>query len=99
MRPAGEQPGKGWPIFWKRLVFPLPAISVFILLALRRMPFETELWSAIAIWFFTLLPYILISYYDRYATSLVGMKMLIVIYGVDTLVSSDFVNRWKTKRG
>jgi len=99
MRPAGEQPGSGWPIFWKRIVFPLPAISVFFLLAMRRMPFEPELWSAIAIWFFTLLPYILISYYDRYATSLVGMKMLIVIFGVNTLVSSDFVNRWRAKRG
>ncbi len=88
MGPAGELPGGGWPIFWKRIVFPLPAISVFVILAMRRMPFEAELWSAIAIWFFTLLPYILISYYDRYSTPLVGMKMLIVIFGVNTLVSS-----------
>ena len=99
MRPAYDQPGGGWPIFWKRILFPLPAISVFVILAMRRMPFEPELWSAIAIWFFALLPYILISYYDRYATPMIGMKMLIVIFGVNTLFSNDFVTRWKMKSG
>lgn len=99
MRSTDDQRGGGWPIFWKRIVFPLPAISVFVILAMRRMPFEPKLWSAIAIWFFTLLPYILISYYDRYATPMIGMKMLIVIFGVNTLDSSNFVTRWKTKRG
>jgi hypothetical protein len=33
-----------------------------------------------------LLPYILISYYERYALPLVGIKMLLVIYGFDTLL-------------
>ena len=93
MKSVDEHPGGGWPIFWKRIVFPLPVISLLIVLILRAVPFEPELWSAASIWFFALLPYIVISYYDRYATPLVGMKMLIVIFGLHTLVSSDFVSR------
>lgn len=91
MKSVDEHPGGGLPIFWKRIVFPLPVISLLIVLILRAVPFEPELWSAASIWFFALLPYIVISYYDRYATPLVGMKMLIVIFGLHTLVSSDFV--------
>ncbi len=99
MRPADNQPGGGWPIFWNRIVFPLPAISVFLILALRRMPFEPELWSALAIWFFALLPYILISYSDRYATPLIGMKMLIVIFGMNTLATNVLLKRSRTNHG
>ncbi len=33
-----------------------------------------------------LLPYVLISYYDRYAMPLLGMKMVLVVYGVDAVI-------------
>ena len=97
MKAAEDLAGGGWPIFWKRLVFPAPFLSLIVVLILRPFPFESELWTALAIYFFGLLPYVIISYYERYATPLLCMKMLLVLFGLHSLVSSrtflTFLNR------
>ena len=77
--------GDGWPLFIKRIAFPLPLLGCFIILILRRPRMESAISTAMMIWILTLLPYILISYYERYAIPLIGMKLLIVLYGYDTL--------------
>lgn len=41
--------------------------------------------AAVAIYALVLLPYVLVSYYDRYAAPLVGMKMLIVAHALGLL--------------
>lgn len=76
-----EKLGGGWPIFFKRIVFPLPMLCLLVLLYLKSGPLEPEVFAAIAIWALGLLPYLLVSYVDRYATPVFGMKMLIVLYG------------------
>jgi hypothetical protein len=85
--------GEGWPIFLKRLVFPLPLIGFMLIVALRPLPLEPQVVAAIAIWFLVLLPYVLVSYYDRYAIPVVGMKMLLVLYGIDSIKQATLYRR------
>jgi len=84
-KPMDEYYAGGWPIFFARCIFPLPVLAMFVILALRAVPLENELRNAIAILCFSLAPYILISYYDRYASMLIGMKMVVVLYGWQTV--------------
>lgn len=74
-----------WPLRYKRLYFALPFVSLMIILAMRRSPFPKELLAAILIYVLFLGPYILISYYDRYAAPLFAVKVILVVYGFDTL--------------
>ncbi len=70
-----------FPMWLNRLVWPLPAIAVFLLLAsLPVLPRAAG--AALAIYAVSLAPYVLVSYYDRYAAPLLGMKMLIVLYAL-----------------
>jgi hypothetical protein len=78
--------GKGWPIFLKRLIFPLPLLGLLVILWRAPVPMPAPIAAAIAIYALVLLPYALVSYYDRYATPLVGMKMLIVLHALALLV-------------
>ena len=82
--PRDEQ--RVWPMRFKRTVFVLPLISLMIVLALRPSPLESAIVAAICLYALYLVPYILISYYDRYAVPLLGIKMLLVLYGLDTLL-------------
>ena len=50
----------------------------------------------IALFGLLLMPYVLVSYYDRYAAPLVGLKMLLVLYGWDALKTALFGNRLVT---
>ncbi len=84
-RVGEEGLGNGWPIWIKRHFYPLPLISVMVILATRR-PLGPTVWATMAIGCLALLPYVLVSYYERYATPLVGVKMLLVLYGVHTLL-------------
>lgn len=68
-----------WPIWLQRIIFPLPVAAALFLLAARRR-LSRQAAAAIAITALAPLPYALVSYYDRYAMPLIGMKMLIVLY-------------------
>lgn len=74
-----------WPMRYKRLYFALPFLSLVIILMFRRFPFPKELTAAIMIYLLYLGPYVLISYYDRYAAPLFGIKVILLVYGVDTV--------------
>ena len=77
----------GWPMFFARCVHPLPIVSVAIIAALGTIPIARNIWITIALFGLLLLPYVLVTYYDRYAAMLVGLKMLLVLYGWDALWS------------
>lgn len=89
-RDSDAQRGGGWPILLKRIVFPLPLVGLLLTLILRPVPLEPEVAAAAAIWILVLLPYVLISYSDRYAVPVVGMKMLLVLYGAHSLKQALF---------
>lgn len=70
-----------WPMLFKRIVHPLPFLAA---LALLVLPSETSsrrpIQITFAIYALTLAPYIIVSYYDRYAAPLFTIKCLLVLY-------------------
>lgn len=76
-------------VFWlSRLTHPLPFLALLILLATSikgRLCWAQ--WPVIWVYVVYLLPYIAVSYYDRYALPLVGVKVLIVIWAADRLLA------------
>ena len=73
------------PVLLKRIVFPLPLIGVVLIFAIRKHPIEPEILATVSLLTLCLFPYVMISYYERYATPLIGMKILTVIYAVNAL--------------
>jgi hypothetical protein len=75
-------------LFWfHRLTHPLPFLALLILLFVSaRQPLHWAQWTVISVYGFYLLPYVLASYYERYAIPLVGVKVLLVIWAADLLL-------------
>ena len=74
--------------FWiSRLTHPLPFLA---LLVLGFTGFGDRLkgaeWAVIGVYVLYLVPYVGASYYDRYAVPLLGVKVLLVVWGLDRLV-------------
>jgi hypothetical protein len=44
-------------------------------------------WTVVGVYLLYLLPYVGVSYYDRYALPLLGVKVLLVIWAADRLLS------------
>lgn len=81
-----EQQQEQWLVHLKRIVFVLPLASILLVLWLRKQPLEKEFLAAAFIYAIYLTPYVLISYYERYALPLLGVKAMLVTYAVDTLI-------------
>jgi hypothetical protein len=72
----------------KRLIHPLPLISLVLVLVFgirNADPSDLKLVSLICVAYLT--PYLLITFYERYAIPILGMQMLIVLYGVASSTS------------
>jgi hypothetical protein len=73
-----------WGLWLKRLAHPLPFLALLVLvgtapvLALHRVQ-----WVVIGVYCLHLLPYMAASYYERYATPLLGIKVLLVVWAAD----------------
>lgn len=77
-----------WPMRFKRLIFVFPFVSILAVLVIQRGRLKPGFIVAAILYTLALLPYVLISYYDRYAAPLAGIKMILVLYGIDCLVGS-----------
>ena len=72
-----------WPMRFQKAAHPLPFLSMILLLfARRRSGYSPQLVSTVAIYMLALLPYALISYYDRYAAPLLTIKWLLLLYAL-----------------
>jgi hypothetical protein len=71
-----------------RLTHPLPFLG-FLVLAFSAVlrPLQPAQWIVMGTYTIYLLPYMAISYYERYAMPLLGVKILLVIWGADRLLS------------
>lgn len=79
-----------WIWDFRRMTFAAPFASVLVLLLTRRRRrFSSAELAAIWIYAGVLLPYILVSYYERYAAPLIGIKMLLVLYAIHRIVPQD----------
>jgi hypothetical protein len=71
----------GWPVFYARCVHPLPVLSIAVIAVIGTIPVERKVAITVSMFALLLMPYILVSYYDRYAAILAGIKMLLILYG------------------
>ena len=75
-------------VFWlSRLAMPLPFLGLFVLIfsaIFVRLP--AAQWIVMGVYVLYLLPYVGVSYYERYAIPLLAVKVLLVIWGADRLL-------------
>jgi hypothetical protein len=73
--------------FLGRVLHPLPFLAMLVLLftSIQR-PLHGAQWFVIAIYALYLLPYIGASYYERYAFPLLGVKVLLLVWGADRVL-------------
>jgi hypothetical protein len=84
-----------WLLWVRRWTHPLPFLALLILLfTAARQPLLWPQWIVIGVYLLYLLPYIGLSYYERYTVPLVGVKVLLVLWAVDRLLSL-----WSQDRG
>jgi hypothetical protein len=77
-----------------RLTYPLPFLAVLVLVfSAGWRPLHRAQWVAIAVYVLYLLPYVGISFYDRYAMPLLGVKVLLVVWAADRLLSLRVAGR------
>ena len=77
-----------WVLWARRFAHPLPFLAlVFLLFTGFREPLSWPQWTVIGVYVLYLLPYIAASYYERYAVPLVAVKVLLVTWAVDRLLS------------
>jgi hypothetical protein len=69
-----------------RITHPLPFVALMILaISGTRTPLHRFQWIVIGVYLSYLLPYIGISFYERYALPLLAAEALLVIWGLDRL--------------
>lgn len=75
--------------FWfTRVTHPLPFLAALVLLFTapwRRL--DPAQWVVLGVYVVYLLPYVAVSYYDRYSMPLIGVKALLVVWAADRLLS------------
>ena len=77
-----------WVLKISRVLHPLPLLAVLVLIFTSAgRPLSRAQWIVIGLYFLYLLPYIAVSYYERYAMPLLGVKVLLVVWGLDRLLS------------
>lgn len=70
-----------------RLVYPLPFVCLVGLLATARwVPLNRVQWVVIAAYLAYLMPYVLVSYYERYKVPAMGMEVLLLTWGANRLL-------------
>jgi hypothetical protein len=76
-----------WVLRLSDVVHPLPFVAFTILLLSGMVGGLTPArWCGLGIYSLYLLPYIAISYYDRYSMSLLGVKTLLVVWAADEVL-------------
>ena len=85
--PASEarQP---WALQARQLAYPLPFLALlFLIWTSIREPLSWPQWTVIGVYLLYLLPYIVASFYERYAIPLVAVKVLLVIWAADRVLA------------
>src|SRR5262249_37510535 len=76
-----------WSLWLGRLTHPLPFLALLALLFTAvRERLHAYQWAVLAVYALYLLPYVGVSYYERYAVPLLGAKVLLVVWAADRLL-------------
>src|SRR5262249_37180983 len=84
------KPGESeYGIALARVLHPLPWVAVLVILlsAGRRAPSRGE-WAVVVSAVLYILPYIIVSYTERYHFPMLGLRTLLIAYGIDRVVGS-----------
>jgi hypothetical protein len=94
----GVEAKRPWSLWLGRLTHPWPFLALLALVGLSaRRPLHRAQWVVIGIYLLYLLPYVGISYYERYAVPLVGVKVLLVVWAIDRCLAFHRGHRtWNT---
>ncbi|HJT78978.1 MAG TPA: hypothetical protein VJ739_17410 [Gemmataceae bacterium] len=85
---AAEARARPWALRLSRLTYPLPFLGLLLLLlGAAWRPLARAQWLAVGFYGLYLLPYIGASYYERYGMPLLGIKVLLVLWAADRLLS------------
>jgi hypothetical protein len=77
-----------WALCARYLTQPLPFLALlFLIWTARRHPLSWPQWVVIGTYLLYLLPYLVASFYERYAIPLVVVKTLLVIWAADRLLA------------
>ena len=77
-----------WAFRASRLTHPLPFLGLLVLvLTATRRPLDRSQWAVIGVYALYLLPYVGVSYYERYVVPLLGVNVLLVTWGAARLLS------------
>jgi hypothetical protein len=77
-----------WVVWVNRLTHPLPFLALLVLAGTSAWkPLHRAQGAVIGVYLLYLLPYVGVSYYERYAVPLLGVKVLLVVWAVDRLLS------------
>jgi hypothetical protein len=83
-----EEARQPWACWLSRLTYPLPFLALLVLaVSAIWQPLCRSQMLVIAVYLLYLLPYVVISYYERYAVPLLGVKVLLVIWAGDRLLA------------
>ncbi len=88
-------------LLWLRqLTHPLPFLAfLFLLYSSIWRPLHWSKWTVLGVYVFYLLPYVLVSYYDRYGLPLLGVKVLLVVWAGERMLSMVHAWRGPKERG
>ena len=91
---SNEEAKRPWAFWVSRLVHPLPFVGLLVLLFTAvRAPLRPVEWTVVGVYVVYLVPYVVVSYYERYAVPLLAVKALLLIWGVDRLISICYKGR------
>jgi hypothetical protein len=83
-----QEESRPWRLWARRVTHPLPFLAMLCLLFTAvREPLQRPQWIVIGVYLCYLLPYIGVSYYERYAVPLLAVKTLLVVWTVDRLLT------------
>lgn len=83
-----DETARPWVTWASRLLHPLPFLGLLVL-AFTGMweRLHGYQWMVIGVYLLYLIPYVAVSYYERYAMPLLGVKVLLVVWGADRLLA------------
>jgi hypothetical protein len=80
---SGEENRRPWTFWTCRILFPLPFVALVALLGTSPWrPLTRAQWVVIGVYLAYLLPYVLVSYYDRYKFPVFAAEVLLVVWAV-----------------
>jgi hypothetical protein len=80
-----------WVVWTNRVLHPLPFLSVLVLgFTVLWRPLHWSQWAVMGVYLIYIFPYIGVSYYERYAMPLLGVKVLLVLWAADRMLALLF---------